>query len=160
MGRGPATRPKPFADGPSAAAALGVGEVARAEIPTLQELHDAVVKLVGGLIAGGDVRRAASVINRLAAGTHARPRLDVDANRALRLRLDWTDETLTAALARTVLLELDSIDAARLRRCERASCNLVFYDTTRSGTRRWHAESPCGLRERQERHRRAQPGDA
>jgi predicted RNA-binding Zn ribbon-like protein len=73
----------------------------------------------------------------------------------VKLHLEWTDETLASALARRVVLEMDGIDRGRLRRCERAACNLVFYDTTRSNTRRWHAESPCGLRERQRRYRSA-----
>jgi hypothetical protein len=35
----------------------------------------------------------------------------------------------------------------------RPECTLAFYDATRSATQRWHAERPCGLRERQRRHR-------
>ena len=31
------------------------------------------------------------------------------------------------------------------------------YDTTRSATQRWHAERPCGLRERQRRYRTRKP---
>ncbi|WP_414710672.1 CGNR zinc finger domain-containing protein [Pseudonocardia sp.] len=41
----------------------------------------------------------------------------------------------------------------RLRRCARTACDLLFYDTTRSRTRRWHVEDPCGWRECQH-HRR------
>ncbi|HYB26212.1 MAG TPA: CGNR zinc finger domain-containing protein [Solirubrobacteraceae bacterium] len=37
--------------------------------------------------------------------------------------------------------------------CERPECRLLFYGTTRSATQRWHAESPCGVRERQWRYR-------
>jgi predicted RNA-binding Zn ribbon-like protein len=132
-----------------------VGEVDPAQLPALRALHRAVVELIDGLIAGQDVRRAVSAINRLAAGSHARPRLDLDPTGGVKLHLEWTDTTLGAALARRVVLEIDGIDRGRLRRCERPACNLVFYDTTRSNTRRWHAESPCGLRERQRRHRSA-----
>jgi predicted RNA-binding Zn ribbon-like protein len=80
-------------------------------------------------------------------------RLDVDGDRTVRPRLEWSEPTPGATLARRVALELAEIDVARLKRCERPACNLVFHDTTRSGTRRWHAESPCGNRERQRRHR-------
>ena len=63
--------------------------------------------------------------------------------------------------ATTLLLaavrELSELDPSRLRRCARPECNLVFYDTTRSATQRWHAERPCGLRERQRRHRGKRP---
>jgi hypothetical protein len=34
---------------------------------------------------------------------------------------------------------------------------LLFYDSTKSRTRRWHAEDPCGRRERQRAHRMRQP---
>jgi predicted RNA-binding Zn ribbon-like protein len=72
---------------------------------------------------------------------------------SLHARLEWSEPTPAASLARQVALELGEIDVTRLKRCERPACDLVFYDTTRSGTRRWHAESPCGNRERQRRHR-------
>jgi predicted RNA-binding Zn ribbon-like protein len=54
-----------------------------------------------------------------------------------------------------VVMELGEIDEARLKRCDRDACDLVFYDTTRSRTQRWHADAPCGNRERQRRHRAA-----
>src|SRR5258708_1378598 len=74
-GRGPAIDPEPFADARSAAAAFGVGEVDAAQLPALGALHRAVVEFIDGLIAGEDVQRAVSAINRLAARSHAHPRL-------------------------------------------------------------------------------------
>jgi predicted RNA-binding Zn ribbon-like protein len=38
-----------------------------------------------------------------------------------------------------------------LRQCQRKECDLLFFDTTRSRSQRWHAESPCGWLERQHR---------
>jgi predicted RNA-binding Zn ribbon-like protein len=52
-----------------------------------------------------------------------------------------------------VIDELSEVEPTRLRRCARPECSLVFYDVTRSATQRWHDERPCGLRERQRRHR-------
>jgi predicted RNA-binding Zn ribbon-like protein len=43
------------------------------------------------------------------------------------------------------------IDLSRLRQCQRKECDLLFFDTTRSRSQRWHAESPCGWLERQHR---------
>jgi predicted RNA-binding Zn ribbon-like protein len=63
-----------------------------------------------------------------------------------------------ASLVIAVIRELSELDPSRLRRCARPECSLVFYDVTRSGTQRWHAESPCGLRERQRRHRARHAG--
>src|SRR6266545_4823641 len=53
----------------------------------------------------------------------------------------------------TARVELNALEPDRLRRCARPECDLIFYDTTRSHTRRWHAEDPCGWRERQRVHR-------
>jgi predicted RNA-binding Zn ribbon-like protein len=97
----------------------------------------------------------AARLTALAQPSIATVRLDVGENQALRARLEWSEPAPAATLARTVALELAEIDLARLRRCQRSACDLVFYDTTRSGTQRWHAESPCGNRERQRRHRAA-----
>ena len=105
--------------------------------------------------AGARVARPAARLTRLARPSIATVRLDENDDRKLRARLEWTEPTPAATLARRVALELAEIDIARLKRGECAACNLVFYDTTRSGTRRWHAESPCGNRERQRRHRAA-----
>ena len=82
-------------------------------------------------------------------------KLDVGANQTLRAQLEWSEPSPAATLARAVALELAEIDPARLKRCERPACKLVFYDSTRSGRQRWHAESPCGNRERQRRYRAA-----
>jgi predicted RNA-binding Zn ribbon-like protein len=157
-GRGPAIKPDPFVGPATAAAALGVSNVEKTELGSLRVLHGVVVELVDGLITDEDVPRAVAAINRLAAGSQARARLDLDTERGLVPHLEWADDTVTAMLARRVVLELVAIDARRLRRCQREACNLIFYDTTRSNTQRWHAESPCGLRERQERHRAARAG--
>jgi predicted RNA-binding Zn ribbon-like protein len=59
----------------------------------------------------------------------------------------------TATLLLAVMRDLGQLEPSRLRRCARPECRLVFYDTSRSATQRWHAERPCGLRERQRRHR-------
>ena len=90
----------------------------------------------------------------LAQANTATVRLDVSKDQTLRAPLTWSDPTPAATLACRVALELAQIDVARLKRCQGPACNLVFYDTTRSGTQR-HAESPCGNRERQRRHRAA-----
>lgn len=154
-GRGPTVYPDPLADRDSAAQALGIARPSRSELRALHELHAAVVELVDALLSGRRVTRAAARLTSLAAPSAAAVRLEADERRVLRTRFDWSDPAATPMLARRVAVELGEIDVTRLKRCARTACDLVFYDTTRSGTRRWHAESPCGLRERQERHRAA-----
>jgi predicted RNA-binding Zn ribbon-like protein len=60
-------------------------------------------------------------------------------------------DTAVAELAHRLVEELGRLDPVRVRHCAREACDLLFYDTTRSRTQRWHSESPCGNRERQDR---------
>ncbi len=152
-GRGPAFRPDPLASCEGTAAALDLPTVTEGELAGLRELHRVLVALVDRVLAGQPVGRAAGQLTDLASPSHARVQLEHDRAGGLRTRLLWEDATLTSRLARQVVTELSEIDPARLRRCQRAPCRLVFYDTTRSNTKRWHAESPCGQRARQQRFR-------
>jgi predicted RNA-binding Zn ribbon-like protein len=153
--RGPTIHPDPLAGVTTAAQALGLRQLDGAQLGALRELHTTVVALVDGLLRGRSVARPALRLTELARPSVATVRLDVDERQTLRARLQWSESTPAAMLARRIALELGEIDVARLKRCQRPACDLVFYDTTRSGTRRWHAESPCGSRERQRRHRAA-----
>jgi len=153
--RGPTIHPDPLASPATAAQALGLRRLDTSQLSALRELHETIVQLVDGLLSGRPVARPAARLTSLARPSIATVRLDVGENRALRAQLKWSEPTPAATLARRVALELAEIDAARLKRCGRPACNLVFYDTTRSGTQRWHAESPCGNRERQRRYRAA-----
>jgi predicted RNA-binding Zn ribbon-like protein len=129
--------------------------VVEAELPDLRRLHRASAQATEAVLAGQAVDCAE--LNELAAGSSARTELHAT-DGTLRRQLIWTDPSLAAALARRVIEELDALDHSRLRRCGRPECDLVFYDTTRSRTRRWHAEDPCGWRERQRIHRRSASG--
>jgi len=153
--RSPTLHPDPLATPATAAHALGLAHVNASQLEELRELHQTVVQLVDSLLAERSASRPATRLATLAQPSTATVRIDVDENQTVRVRLEWSDPTPVAMLARQAALDLAEIDLARLRRCERPACNLVFYDTTRSGTRRWHAESPCGTRERQRRYRAA-----
>lgn len=83
--------------------------------------------------------------------------LTSDADGRLRQTLAWDDRSVAAGLARRLAAELASLEPKRLRRCARTECDLVFYDATRSRTQVWHAEDPCGWRERQLRRRATSP---
>lgn len=49
-------------------------------------------------------------------------------------------------LAQAAATFLARANTSRIRRCEGADCILFFYDTTRSGTRRWCTMAGCGNR--------------
>ena len=152
--RGPTLHPDPLASPATAAQALSLPRLDASELAALRELHRTIVELVDALPNGRRLARELASLAKLARPSIATLRLHVGDDQRLRTRLDWTEPTPAATLARQVALELAEIDPARLKRCDRPACNLVFYDETRSGTRRWHAESPCGNRERQRRYRR------
>lgn len=126
--------------------------VAAADLDGLRRLQRVAVHATEAILAGGSGAVDGAQLNALAAGSTARVELVVTKG-VLRRRLVWTDLSLAAALARRLVEELGALDPDRLRRCARPECDLLFYDTTRSRTRRWHAEDPCGWRERQRANR-------
>ena len=62
-----------------------------------------------------------------------------------------TERDLAGLVASLCVRELTSCDSTRLKVCERQECGLYFYDTSRNRSARWHAENPCGWRERADR---------
>ena len=124
--------------------------VAAADLVDLRRLQLASVHAADAILAGESVDCAE--LNALAAGSSAHIELVVT-DGVPRRHLIWTDTSLSAALARPLIEELNALEPDRFRRCARPECDLLFYDTTRSRTRRWHAEDPCGWRERQRVHR-------
>jgi predicted RNA-binding Zn ribbon-like protein len=151
--RGPTIFPDPLASPATAVQALSLRRLDTSHVAALRELHTTVVQLVDGLLSGTSVDPEAARLTKLAQPSRATVRLDVGERQNLSAQLEWSEPTPAATLARTVVLELGEIELTRLKRCERPTCNLIFYDTTRSRTQRWHADSPCGNRERQRRHR-------
>lgn len=123
--------------------------VEEGQLDVVRALRRSVVAIVDALIDGSQA--PLDDLNALAAREPAIYALEQDPDG--RLRAAPRHASVTARLVFTVLGELGELDPARLRRCGRPECRLVFYDTTRSGTQRWHADRPCGLRERQRRHR-------
>lgn len=87
-----------------------------------------------------------------------------DAAGAYRLRLDPVRRTFRAALAEIATSFAEVLvegDLTRIKLCENSDCRWVFYDRTRSRTRRW-CEGPTGcgnllkvrrFRERQKKKR-------
>jgi predicted RNA-binding Zn ribbon-like protein len=121
------------------------------ELVAVRTLQQPVVAIVDALIDGSPPPLEA--LNALAAREPAIQGLERQPDGSLRAALHPTRASAAATLLFVALRELSEIEPSRLRRCARPECTLVFYDLTRSATQRWHAERPCGLRERQRRHR-------
>ncbi len=58
-------------------------------------------------------------------------------------------------VAHAAAKRLDGIDTERLRECSNPDCDLIFYDETRNGRRRWCDMATCGNRAKQARFRAA-----
>jgi predicted RNA-binding Zn ribbon-like protein len=128
--------------------------VTDADLPGLRQLQQVAARAAGALLRG-DVPEVTD-LNRLARDSRAHVELTVTGDE-LRQDLVWDDVSAAGYLARRLSGELAALEPGRLRECARRECTLLFYDPTRSRTRRWHAEDPCGWRERQ-RIRRATGG--
>lgn len=125
--------------------------IGKRDLEAVRTLKGEVVRIVDALIAGSPPPLDA--LNGLAAREAVRCALERDPDGTLRTTLRPERPSAATTLLITALGELGELEPSRLRRCARDECDLVFYDATRSSTQRWHAERPCGLRERQRRHR-------
>jgi predicted RNA-binding Zn ribbon-like protein len=119
-----------------------------AGIATLAWVHRLRAALSEALVAGADRPVRLHAVND-ALQDRARPVVTADGRIDLlgddaqaQLRLDLTG-LAAGALA---------LDPARVRRCAGAHCVLVFFDTSRSGTRRWHDMATCGNRAKAATH--------
>ena len=121
------------------------------ELVAVRALKRAVVPIVDALIDGSQPPLKA--LNALAARKPAIYGLERRPDGKLHPTLRPKRPSAATALLVRAIRELGELEPSRLRRCARPECRLVFYDITRSATQRWHAERPCGLRERQRRHR-------
>jgi len=120
------------------------------DLPAVRAVQRAVLAIVDALIDGSPPPLEA--LNRLAAREPLVQVLEQGPGGGPRTTLRPRRTSAAATLIADVIGELGRLDPRRLRRCARPECPLVFYDVTRPGTQRWHAERPCGLRERQRRH--------
>jgi predicted RNA-binding Zn ribbon-like protein len=122
------------------------------ELDDLKALADETRAITDALV-GNRRPPAISTLNRLAEQAIATQTLHIGPDGALTADVTWRAASAVAELACRIVAELGRLEPARLRHCSREACDLLFYDTTRSRTQRWHSESPCGLRERQARWR-------
>ena len=62
-------------------------------------------------------------------------------------------DDVLARLAERVARQVISPDVDRLRICASDTCDWVFYDSSRTGRRRWCDMNTCGNRAKAARHR-------
>jgi len=117
----------------------------------VRALQQAVVSVVDALIDGRQPPLAA--LNGLAAQEPAIYEIKQRSDGRLHAAPRPERPSAAGALLVAVICNLSELEPSRLRRCARSECRLVFYDMSRSATQRWHADRPCGIRARQQRHR-------
>lgn len=112
----------------------------------LRELRDLLQQLIRTLVESGRLRAAdLETVNCYLAARPVTSRLEV-LDDECRVRLTPTAKGLDAVLFAVVESFASFLvegDPERLKLCENPDCRWVFYDTTRSRTRRWCADS-CG----------------
>jgi predicted RNA-binding Zn ribbon-like protein len=135
---------KPFLDDP----------IDAQELAAVRALQRAVLAIVDALIDGS--KPPLKRLNALAAREPAIFALGRQPDGTLHPTLRPRRASSAVVLVMAAIGEFSELEPSRLRRCARPECTLVFYDVTRSATQRWHAERPCGLRERQRRYRTSQ----
>jgi predicted RNA-binding Zn ribbon-like protein len=101
------------------------------------------------LAEGKPVReRTVSAINRVLASRPAYPELIREGKRWVTQErpLSTSPHHLLVPIAESAAWLLEHGDPSLVRRCEGSSCVLLFYDTTRNGSRRWCSMEGCGSR--------------
>ena len=107
-------------------------------------------------LANGEALRPADLdgINAALATADAHPQLRL---RDARPHVEMEFRALPApsfVIARAAADFLSSADLSLVRQCEGTGCILLFYDTTKSHTRRWCSMGACGNRAKAATHYR------
>lgn len=134
---------------------------------TRSDLHLPMLTVDDELLGGAKTLRSAiwAVYTATATGTVADPAAVSELNAWARQQplvpqlggddLSFMEPTVTQALSSLAreTVELVTSHPARIRQCAAADCPLMFYDTSRSGARRWCSMQRCGNRSKVRSHR-------
>jgi predicted RNA-binding Zn ribbon-like protein len=142
----------------TSAVAPVTGPLTASDLTSAVELREAVyagaTSRIAGTAVGRDVR---STVNDWAARPGPFRSLGGRTGASLHLRPGAEVESALAAVALDAV-DLLSLDDGRLRLCEGPGCSLVFYDSSRPGTRRWCSTERCGNRVNTTTYRRRRAG--
>ncbi len=117
--------------------------VGQDDLDVAQDLREAIYQLaVARIEAAPPPTGALNLLNRVAAGEAATPKLDRDGQ----MRLLGPARALLTSLAHEAIRLFGGEQAGRIRQCESDTCALLFLDLSRSNDRRWCSMSGCGNR--------------
>jgi predicted RNA-binding Zn ribbon-like protein len=131
------------------AAGVGAAGGRRPSGPTLawvRRLRDA---LRGVLTAGPDRRRPLAALNSVLAELPAVPAVDGAGCLVLRAAGPQAQVCLDVA---AVAIDACGLPPERVRECANPRCVLLFYDVSKSASRRWHDMATCGNRAKAAAH--------
>jgi predicted RNA-binding Zn ribbon-like protein len=101
--------------------------------------------LVAAVLPDAPMRR----LNDLLGQVTAVPQVDGDGQ----LRLHAADDRDEVRLAvASLAIAACALPPARVRECANPKCVLVFFDSSKNGTRRWHRMATCGNRAKAAAH--------
>ena len=140
-----------FADGPLQLPEVDVDE---SDLRAAGDLRDAVQHIAFALLAGRTPDAGpVTVVNAFAAAPPLARTLD-PATLVLRVTRPTPVSALLSELARDALdLAADPQARGRVRQCESPDCELLFFDDSRPGNRRWCSQGRCGDRARARAYR-------
>lgn len=125
-----------------------------ADVAAAKRLRQAIWNRAAAVVDGGSPGPAEQeAINAAAARPPLVPALAGEAR-------EWRDPRAEQALSDVardaIALFSDPAQRARLRLCESPDCELIFYDSSRPGRRRWCSTERCGDRMRARAYRARQ----
>jgi CGNR zinc finger len=125
------------------------GLVRETDLEQLQEMQKALQSFIRGWERHDrQFRNALEALNQFAAQCHWIHQISEAGTLVEKL-----SGPIAAMVAARCVTELSQLDLTRLKTCCWPPCELVFYDTTRNCSAKWHAENPCGWRARAVRNR-------
>ncbi len=140
-----------FAQGPLRLDDVGVDED---ELRAAGDLREAIQRLAFALLAQQPLAREhVAVLNAFAAAPPIVRALDAQ-TQTLSITTPVSVEALLSELARdAVALAADPQARGRVRQCQSPDCQLLFFDDSRPGKRRWCSAGRCGDRARARAYR-------
>lgn len=128
--------------------------VTAADLGAVRALREAAYRLLHPARREHPDQADIDLVNRWAALPDPAPRLAGDARSAAGVAAHPVRAGLSA-VARDVIDLLCGEWLHRVRECDRATCSVLFLDTSRPGQRRWCDMAVCGNQVKASRHRRS-----
>ena len=132
--------------------AVAGAPVTAADLAAAKGLRRAIWNAAEALVEGGEPAAGdLAAINEAAARPPLAPGIDDSLARAW--RAPRAEQALSDVARDAIALLSDPASRARLKRCAGSNCELIFYDSSRPGRRRWCSTERCGDRMRARAYR-------